>query len=227
MTLVELMLGMSITVIISLAIVSVTAAVSNARARSEDTAQAIQAARASMTNLQRMIRSAKLVTLCTDTELVLWMNDTMDPGQINADEIVVLRYYANTRTVTRTRVEFPKTMADSARTAANVQVDLASILTVPQAITAMSNPQYRAERDIAVNVQSLKAVAQPAAPIARTVTLTAAFQAGQQTLMLTNAVTLRAPAGDQVDGSGGTYVLLTPLACANGGSTGRDNGNGY
>lgn len=241
MTIVELLLALVITSIIGLAGAGVVFAVSHAQRRSDACAENLQAGRAGLGRMQSLIRCARLVTACDEQSLVLWVQDDQELGVINADEVVVLRYDEQAAQVTATQVRFPDSLGEATRTLLNTQLSVGSLTDADSSVACAGNANYRVERVVATDVQSLRFLVDEAPPNTWTVTIDAVFGAGEEGFALVTATSLRSPATDCLAIVDGAWDLVQPTvntgdmvegqapggagSDGNGGNNGNGNGN--
>lgn len=209
-TLSELVLAVSITAVIGLAVVSVAVALSHAHSHSDVMTESIQSARAGMLSMEASIRRARLVAGMDTGTVVLWLGDAYEDKQINLDELVVVRYLPDNDTIEHWQVIFPEGMSEATLSALNVTRTLAQAGDPSAVLDLMSQTIYAdslSTRVLATGVDDFQAVMDAAPPFSRIVLLRVAVGPPDQRIKLTNAARLRADAVDSVEMVEGVPVL--------------------
>lgn len=107
MTLVELLITLLILALIgSAALAAITATVNTTRSQ-QDVRQAITRSSVVQTRVRQYINSASAFLAAKDDEIVLWSGDTNSDGQVNQDELIMLKRDTSTDTLTRYQTEWP------------------------------------------------------------------------------------------------------------------------
>lgn len=211
MTLVELLMALSITTLIGVAVAGMTMAASDAQRATDAQNDSLQAARSSLGRLEQLIRQARLISGGGSDHLALWVGDTNGDGQINADETLYLTYLAGQRVVRMKSVRFPLNMDPLYKLLLNEQVPLSLSGDVAVLDTLTGSITYVQESDVAVDVDYLEFKFDVAPPLTGAVTIAARFGQAPRTLSANSTMHLRAGATRDVVNDGGEYVLNIPL----------------
>jgi Tfp pilus assembly protein FimT len=210
----ELLIAMSITAVVGLAVATVAGALSRAHAQAESARDAVQSGRAGMARIEAVLRRAKLVTAAPVNQLVCWMGDANQDRQINLDELVMIGYVPDERTVELRRVIFPDTLPADLVNALNVQRKLYECVDPDEIAGLMEEAlydPYRLSVVLADDVEDFRVSVDAPAPFTRLVIVRMTVGALTDQIVLSNAVLLRADAvgnvfmadtdGDGVDDS--------------------------
>jgi len=209
LTLAELVLSMAIMAIVGAGVAGVSMALSTAHIDSQAVQENIQTASASMMRLQKCVSGAKLVTSISPDAVVIWTEGVDGDNKIDLSELVTLCYDPDTKELSEQRVIFPVEMAVADKAVLDASVTLASAGNKATVNTLTSASQYYQTRLIASNVESFQAIASPAAPMSKLLTLKYTVGAGDNAIDVRTACCLRADARRYVATSGGDYVLIT------------------
>lgn len=199
-TLMELTIAMTITVITSLAVAGATVAISKAHAGSEDFYQSLQTGRYSMFKIQSTVQKAKLITFCSPSSILLWLDDTNNDGTGNMDELGFITHAANE--VRFYRLAFPANMV-----ALNTTVPLSQAVSSTSLISQITASAYAPPTVLATDVTSVNFSATPSPPMATLVKITLTVGTGNEAMTLRSAAATRAGATGKVGISDGQYVL--------------------
>lgn len=211
MTLVELVLAISLTAVIGLAVAGVAFGISHAQASTESLTDSIQSGRTGIMRVDAQVRKARLVLATDSNTLSLWMGDLNGDLKLNLDEIVQVTF-SNTGTNTNAVASAPRGtlqlrqlnfagVSDGTKAALNVPKTLSDLSTTGK-INALLNQttysSYLVTTTVATNVQSLSVVPDLAAPFARRVLLQVKLGGGDQQINLTDSAMMRADATGNV-----------------------------
>lgn len=224
MTLVELMMGLAITSLIAAASVAVAMAASNAEAQSQQFAETLHAGRSGAERLQRLIRGARLVVACSDTEMVLWTQDTDDIGKINAEEVITIRFDEQAGELIQTRLVLPEWLSEQSRMLLNPTLELDAISSAALAERSIGSAQYRIRQPLAVDVERVQFTPDQVAPMSRAIAVAMTFAGQTSRFEIESAVALRAPATERLQRDEQGYVLLEGVSSdsTSAGDTGSD-----
>ena len=198
--------------IISLAVVSLTMALTTAQEYSEDFYRHVQIARNSLRCIERDINKAKLITAGDSNTLVYWLEDTNGNGDIELRELRLVTTDIATGQVMLCRAEFPpfwpqawKDTWDDAMT-----VDIATDL--PTAISWIKNAMWARQDALATEVTSLEFTASPAIPAAEMLQIELTVGEGPGAVELRSSASMRANklADLYLDADDGKYYLVEP-----------------
>lgn len=204
-TLLEMTIAITITAITGLSVAGATIALSRAHADTEGFYQSLQTARSAMMRIQRTVQGSKLITACTGTVLVLWVDDTNGNGVINANEIVIIAFDSTAREVRVSRKVFPEAVAD----ALNVEVPLDPLTDVGTAIPLVLPSAYAQTVVLATDASDFFSAASPPPPMSARVDLRLSVGTGQNLITLRTSATTRGGRTANVDVVNGDYVLTT------------------
>jgi hypothetical protein len=200
-TVAELLIAMSITAVVGLAVASVASALSHAHGQAESLWNAIQSARTGMGRIETLLRKAKLVTGTGPDRLLCWMGDANDNREIDLDEIALIHRVADARTVQLSRVVFPETMPDELVDALNLRRRLYEWGYPDEAQQLMEEglyDPYRSTVVLATDVEDFQVSVDAAAPFTRLVIVRMTVGPLTEQITLTSAVVLRADAVDNI-----------------------------
>lgn len=139
LTLLELLLAVSITSLVGLAMATVMTAAARGMTSAGDTRSALQRAHAAYSRL-RIYTDTGLCLLQNDPErgFVMWLNDEKLNSKANLTELRVFWFTPQTGLLTAERVAFPQSWDDAKKDAANVKVnpaaDLFAVMTDQRAL---------------------------------------------------------------------------------------------
>ncbi len=210
LTIPELVLAMSITAMIGLAVGGLAAGLSYAHSHTDSLADAVQSGRAAMMSMEATLRRSKLVTATGAGALVAWMGDTNSDKSINLDELVLLEYQQGAGTVEQWQVVFPDSMGTVLRRLLNRRLSLSAVSDPATVRRLMSRPiysRYLSQVVIATDVQRFEVGTNRAPPLCRLVLLRLSVGQGAESISLSNAVRLRADLTGSVRKVKGSYVL--------------------
>ena len=208
-TALEIVLALTISAMVALAILGVSTALSSAYAHSQDFYETVQAGRNGMMRIQRMLREAKLVTAKTDTSLVLWAEDANGDDMIDLTEMRLLVYDPSTFEVLKVQVTLPEGLPDDVADLIDADVSLESAVNYSTVMSFMSSP-YAVSTVIATDVQEFHVRARTEPPLTDLVKIDMKIADGDRSLHLRSAVTLRADRTDYVGTYQGEYMLMYP-----------------
>lgn len=97
-TLAELALGVAITAMIALCVVSAGMGLGSAYSKGLKYNQSVQTARVAMTRIESALRKGKVVALVNSNQIVYWQEGRTGDGQIHLSEMVMLQYQNGTVT---------------------------------------------------------------------------------------------------------------------------------
>jgi len=198
LTLPELVMAVSITALVGLAVATVASALSYAHGRSDAMRESIQSARMAMMRTGAELRKARLVGCAADGRIVLWAGDADEDGDINVSEVVLVRYDDEEATVEQWQVVFPPSMPPETREALDVALtveQLADGAAVEAYISQATYAGYLAQWVLAAEVADFETGWDAAPPETRLVTLRLAVGPADQRMTLSTAVRLRAATG--------------------------------
>ena len=208
-TLVELVLAMSITSLIGLAVAGAAMALSASYASSQEQYQNIQVARSVVRRLRSNIRTARLVTACNGSDIVVWTEDKNGDGKINITEIVLWQFLPHPGRIREKRIVFPDDWSPDQIETYDVVVPLSvasSVLNVQEYLKKLGS--YSQVTVLANDISNLRLIASPAAPLTTYVGLDLTVGQGEYSIALRSAATLRKDEVDRVGIAGGQWVLM-------------------
>ncbi len=224
-TLAELILGLATTAMVGLSLAGVTAALSDAYDDADTDYSHLQTARAAMARSQSEFRKARLVMGQSEGELLLWSHDDNNNGQINLDEVQLIRWDPREGVIRRHRVVLPSNLSAFMKTLFNLEVSLDVLVRQPAlAADAILAHQWQEETVIAEGVTGFEIVPYPAPPETRLVKIQVHTGAGEAAVALRSVIRLRGDCTSWVRFEDGEWDLDRAAAEADGGEV--DNGNG-
>jgi len=211
MTLVEVMMALLITSMIGAVTTSVTVALFNAHDSTDAYAENVQSARMSLTQLQSLIGSARLVTEGDETTMTLWAFDAADPGVINCQEVVRLRFDEPSGTIQQIYFEFPDGLPADIYKALNAPLTLNETADWNVASNVLGFAGLH-DTVIATGVSSVRFRYDTNPPFSRLVAVEATFGEGRQAVAHRTAMSLRAPLTKWITVDHQVYLLNVPVA---------------
>ncbi len=208
LTIVELMMGLSITVLTGLTIAGVTTALTNAYSSTEQFHEHLQVARTAMNDIQKMVKKSKLVTAVSDDKTVFWAEDTNGDGQINHSEVSILRYKSSAGKLQEYRVQYPDDMSQSMRDALDVVEPLAGLTNAQSVFRRFKNDSYIVKTTLSTGVKTFSLAASPDPPFSKLVGIDLEIGSAGSSMTLRSACALRADAVGRVGISDDEYVLI-------------------
>jgi prepilin-type N-terminal cleavage/methylation domain-containing protein len=209
-TLAELLTSMVVMSIISLAVVSLTMALTTAQEYSEDFYRHVQIARNSLRYIERDINKAKLITAGNSDTLVYWI-DTNGNGDIELTELRMITTDLETGEVFRCYAEFPAFWPQNWKDQweADMTVEIATNLA---SVTSwIKNDSWYKRDELATEVTALKFTVSPAVPVAEMVQIELTVGEGVGAVELRISASMRSNkiADLYMDGHG-VYFLAAP-----------------
>ena len=209
-TLTEVVIAASITVVIGLAVTSVSLALSDIHAHSEEYYGFLQTGRVAASRLQETLRKARLITASSSGSLVIWADDQRDLGQINVSEVIMVYYDPVTKKLMERSIIFPDNLPDETRQALDGALSLTTVTNANIADGAFGLPQYDLRRVLAQNVLDFRVYCDVAPPMARLVKFRLKVGRPDNTVRISGGATLRADKTSYVGLSDGSYILSIP-----------------
>ena len=212
MTFAELLMAMVVTLIIGLAVATVSRTLSFAHAQSERCYGAIQTARHAMRRIQLDLQKAQLITaVAVDSRrLLCWTGDENGDKEINLSELVILSYVTETDEMVERQVVFPDTMPQATRDALDEPFTLQEATNLLSMAPRIRNDAYCRTLLLGANVHEGRFSAQPAPPLSTLVSVRITVGEGDQSLTLRSAARLRADVTEHVGTAGDDWVLSLP-----------------
>ena len=204
-TLVELLMAVTITAMIGMAVVAVSSALSSAKASTDSMVEAVSSGRYAMRSIAADVRKAALVTAADDDGMVIWTGDDNGDGQINLDELVLIRP-DDEHTVERLQVVF----TPAAPASLNISKTLEKVTDVDNIRKLLIDKKYSdylSRRTLAVDVSNFEVVTDESPPIPQLVLIRLTVGQVPQQITLTNTARLRADATGYVSFEDGKPVL--------------------
>lgn len=209
-TLLELLLGMSITAVIGLSAAGVSRALSAKYTQGEDYYTSLQSTRIAMVRLRNLLQGSHLVTEATNTRLMVWYEPPGGDGQINLSELILIQYTSSDQTLRQYHVVFPATWPAWLRSLYDTQISLDSLVTFPNywASQVAGNLLGLTQTTVlAGNIASFRTVADHSVPMTKMLSLYLTSGTGNGLFSLRNAAALRADRTGRVGIVGGHYAL--------------------
>ncbi len=212
-TLPELVIAVSITAVIALAVAGLAAALTHAHGTTDTMRESIQSARLAMMKMETALRTGKLVPSASAGRLVVWTGDENEDKQINVAEIVLFKHDAGDGTIQRRQVVFCPTMPPETREALNRSYTLEEVTDGADVEDELNRPEYASYLSapvLATGVTGFEMGTDVDPPQSRLVLLQVAVGPADQHITLSNAVQLRADATGYVSKVQGSWVLNLP-----------------
>jgi len=207
MTLTEVVLALAITSIVGASIAGVSIAISTACEHGRDFYESNSTGRAALFRLTKTIRNARLVTDAGSGYLIVWDADHNGDGKINQDELSLIDYNFEEKTITREQVVLPEDATAETRATWAGRVNLDDADSRLGVLTPIEFNAYYAPVVIAENVHEFVVSTSPAPPMTNCVDLKVTVGSGDGAVTLRTAATLRADSRDTVMEADGTYFI--------------------
>ncbi len=212
LTFAELLIAISITAVVGMAVAGVTIAVSNAGVSADDQFECEQAARVARARTARYVQRAALVTAVEDERLLLWMGDANGSQSINLDELVLLKFEPDSRDPAESRlvrywVEFPDDMHWLFRRLLNREFLLHRAGNARSMEFWMRLTSYGHEETVATHVSSVTFSTEPEPPMSRMAQVKLTVTVGEHSVTRSGTATLRADRTGDVESRFGHYWL--------------------
>ena len=209
-TLVEMMMGMFITSITGMAVAGVSMVLSTAYSHSENHYDAMESARSAMRRVQFSLQSAALVTAVSadGTKLAYWRGDENSDGQVNLLELRLLDYDSISGQLVEHRIQFPELWSEDKVASENKNKDLMDAVKMDKIEEWILGSPYLTSLTYAAGVTKTVFSPSPAVPLSTLVSISAAFQTGDQVVTLNAAAALRADLTDYIYLAGSDYRFI-------------------
>jgi len=165
-TLSEILMALVVMSIISLAVVSLTTALTTAQEYSEDFYRNIQIARNSLRKIERDINKAKLITAGDSDTLVYWVDDANGNGDIELTELRLITTNIATGEVRLCRAEFPAFWPQEWKDTFDDSMTVQIATELSNAVAWITDGQWAVYDELASEIKSIKFTASPAVPTA-------------------------------------------------------------
>lgn len=205
-TLVELVLAMFITALIALTTAGVAGALSYSYNHTQNMTETLQSQRYVMGSIEKVIRTAKLVTATTTSGMIVWAGDANSNKAIDLNELVKIDFDSANHQVVQESLPTVSGALNATLTLATANV----FNTVKTQMDSAGLANYRVSRVLATNVRDFQVRADVAAP--RTTVVLIRMTAGEddQAVTVTDSIHLRADNTSAVSVSNGVPYLSLP-----------------
>ncbi|MCD6304485.1 MAG: prepilin-type N-terminal cleavage/methylation domain-containing protein [Planctomycetes bacterium] len=208
-TLAEMVVGMTITVVIALAVAGTAAALSSFSRHSEQYYEYLQAGRSASQLLQHRLSRAHLATAASDHEMIIWSRDDADTDAINVSEMTHVYLDPARHELIERRTVFPDALDGSTREALDDELELSDVTNVADAGKITPYPQYDTKRILARDVLAFSVRCVPPAPNTKVVKYLIVIGRPGDVVKIRGASRLRADKTRQVVRNGDKYVLVS------------------
>jgi hypothetical protein len=209
-TLLELLLGVTVTTLIGLSAVTVGSTLSSRYAKSEEYYSNLQTARVGMGTMQSLVRGAQLVTQASSTQVLLWKEANNGDGQLNPSELVLLNISGGT--VKRDQIMWGTDwLSQLFKLIFDQPVSLGTVVeNFNWWSYVVDNSIITQSRTVANGVSSLNISLDVAPPMSRKATITITCGTGKNAVTLRSTASLRGDRTGCVATVGGHYALVNP-----------------
>jgi prepilin-type N-terminal cleavage/methylation domain-containing protein len=190
-TLAELLTAMVVMSIISLAVVSLTMALTTAQAYSEDFYRHVQIARNSLRYIERDINKAKLITAGDSDTLVYWADDANGNGDIELTELRMITTDLATGEVFLCYAEFPAFWPQSWKDTWDADMTVEIATNLASVTSWIKNDSWYKRDELATEVTALKFTVSPAVPVAEMVQIELTVGEGVGAVELRSSASMR------------------------------------
>lgn len=191
-TMAELVIAISITTVIGLAVTGMAVGLSNIQEHSRNYYESLQTSRIASERLQEMLRSALLVTASSDDALILWARDERDPEKINITEIVYIYLDRDLRELRMRSVVFPDSMNKDTAASLDDTVGMGAADDTKVILEAGKLPMYDSVQVLAEKVTDFEVYTDLDPPKTRAVKFIISIGEGDEMVTLIGGATLRA-----------------------------------
>ena len=196
--------------IISMAVVSLTMALTTAQEYSEDFYRNIQIARNSLRRIERHINKAKLITAGNSNTLVYWLNDANGNGDIELTEMRLITTDIATGKVVMYRPVLPPAWPQEWKDIWEDYMTVPIATSLPTALGWLTNPWWTVQEVLATEVTSLKFTASPAIPVAEVLQIEVTVGEGPGAVELRSSASMRANKIADLYMDSDKYYLVIP-----------------
>ena len=196
--------------IISLAVVSLTMALTTAQEYSVDFYRNVQIARNSLRRLARDIHKSKLITAGNSDTLVYWLGDANGNGDIELTELRLVTTDLDTGKVMLCRAEFPAFWPQAFKDSWDTGMTVEIATDLGMAVSWIRNAQWARADELATEVTALKFSASPAIPTSEVLQIEMTVGEGPGAVELRTSASMRANKLADLYMDAGTYHLLPP-----------------
>jgi prepilin-type N-terminal cleavage/methylation domain-containing protein len=190
-TLAEMLTAMVIMSIISLAVVSLTMALTTAQEYSEDFYRHVQIARNSLRYIERDINKAKLITAGDSDTLVYWADDANGNGDIELTELRMITTDLATGEVFLCYAEFPAFWPQNWKDTWDADMTVEIATNLASVTSWIKNDSWYKRDELATEVTSLKFTVSPAVPVAEMVQIELTVGEGVGAVELRSSASMR------------------------------------
>ncbi len=206
-TLVELLIGVSITSMVGLTVAGASMVLSNAHLQSEQYYDCLQSGRVAMRWIESDIRRSSLVT-GIQGGLMLWEGDTNGDEQINLSELTLITHDPNSGELMRSRAVFPAGMTSQEVTAINPQFPLHQLVESADAMASwIASNAYVETMTLASNIKMIKIQPAQTPPMTTRLNIVLIATQGEEQMALGSAACLRADRTGDVFLASGQFIL--------------------
>jgi len=206
-TLAEMLTALTVMSIISLAVVTLTMALTTAQEYSEDFYRRIQIGRNALRRIERDVNKAKLITAGDDHSLVYWLEDSNENDDVELPELCLVRFDAATGQVHLYQPRFPPFWPQEWKDNWNEQMTIDMATDLPTAIDWLTSPQWLNRRVLATEVTDLTFTASPAPPITELLQTELTVGTEPRSVTLRSSAAMRANRISDLYMDEGTYYL--------------------
>ena len=206
-TLVELLIGISITSMVGLTVAGASMVLSNSHFQSEQYYDCLQSGRVAMRWIESDIRRSSLVT-GIQGGLMLWEGDTNGDEQINLSELTLITHDPNSGELTRSRAVFPAGMTSQEVMAINPQFPLHQLVESADAMASwVASNAFVETMTLASNIKFLDIQPAQTPPMTTRLNIVLVATQGVEQMTLGSAACLRADRTGDVFLASGQFIL--------------------
>jgi type II secretory pathway pseudopilin PulG len=205
-TLVEVVMAAAITSLVGMTVAGAASALSYSYNQKQNKAELLQSQRVAMNNIEKVIRTGKLVTATTGSGLIVWTGDTNGNNSMDLNELVKIEFDSAKHQVVQQSLPGLTAGLNSSLTLASANSYAATKMSMDSAIRGT----YLNSTVLATNVQDFQVKTDVAAP--KTTVVLIRMSTGQEAeeVTVTNSVHLRADLTSAVSFSNNIPVLTLP-----------------
>ncbi len=196
----------AITCLIGLAVAGAASSLSYAYNQTQNMSELLQSQRVAMSNMERVLRTGKLVVAVIPGGLIVWQGDANVNGSIDLNELVKIEFDSANHQIVQESLP-------GLATGLNPKLTLASANNYSTTKTSMDSAirsTYMKSAVLATNVRGFEVKTNAASPLTTVVLIRVTTSQGTESVTVTNSIALRADSTGAV-----TYTHNVPILCLN------------
>jgi len=208
-TLAELILAITITSMVAVAVAGATMALYSAYRRSEGFNDSLQTARAATRMLQAMVVEAQLITAVEPGGFAVW-RDTNGDDLINLTELVPVIHDPATNTIKKYIIEYPPEWSQEMRDSCDYSIVLKDATDLDEVVNRITGDAHHRIVTLAENIETFAVYARAPGPVNTFLETTVQAKTDSRAITLTTGATMEDHAVDRLQFQGGHWILCPP-----------------